>query len=133
TSLILAPVTVALSAAVLGFRLALVIAILQSVAVLVLPRAYGATVSSSTTSVAVIAIWATYGVMIAVYSPVRNVGQWIEEYYRQSRRLADETLQRREGYERLVKDLAHANLQLTRLNAIAQSMRQIAESARTAK
>ncbi len=132
-SLILTPITVALCAAVVGIRLTFVLAVLQTAVVLVLPNAYGITVSPTVSSIALIAIWAIYAVMIAVYSPIRRVGQWVEEYYWQSRRLADDTQQHREGYERLVKDLAQANLQLTRLNAIAQAMRLTAESARTAK
>jgi signal transduction histidine kinase/DNA-binding response OmpR family regulator len=133
TSLILTPLTIALGAAVLGFRLASGLAALQTVVILLLPTALGVEVPIPITIVGVMAIWISFATMIAVYYPVRRVGQWIGEYYLQSRHLADETQQRREEYERLVKDLAHANLQLTRLNAIAQAMRQTAESARTAK
>jgi signal transduction histidine kinase/CheY-like chemotaxis protein len=132
-SLILAPLTVALGAAVVGLRFAFGLAALQSIAVVLLPSIYGIEVPASIAAIGVIAIWAILATMMAVYHPVRRVGQWIAEDYWQSRKLADETLQRREEYERLVKDLAQANLQLTRLNAIAQAMRQAAESARTAK
>ena len=132
-SLMLAPISVAFCAAVVGIRLAFVLAVLQTTAVLVLPGAYGVYVSPAMSTFAAISIWVIYGVMVAVYSPVRRVGQWIKEYYWQSRQLADETQQHREGYERLLKELAKANLQLTGLNTIAQAMRQTAETARTAK
>jgi signal transduction histidine kinase/DNA-binding response OmpR family regulator len=132
-ALILAPLSVLLAAAAVGMRLAIGLAVAHSAALGLLPLALGVPMSSATAAIGIVAIWAGVAIMVAVYSPIQRVKYWIVDYYWHSRHLADEMQQRREENERMVKDLAQANLQLTRLNVIAQAMRQAAESARTAK
>jgi signal transduction histidine kinase/DNA-binding response OmpR family regulator len=78
-------------------------------------------------------IWATLGVMWAVYRPVRRVAYWSWDYFQQARLLIEETQNRKVELEQTMHDLARANLQLTRLNIMAQGLRHAAEEARRAK
>jgi len=131
--LALAPALIVLAVAVTGPWRALLPAVAQTLVVLfVIPR-YEPGLTPFTVAASLIAIWLCYSVMLTVYAPVRQVGQWVAGYYQQARELADETQKNRAAHEQLVKDLARANQQMTRLNALAQGLRQSAEAARTAK
>ncbi len=132
-ALILGPIVVVFAVAVVDSRFALALTILQTAFILALPSTLGVSVSSDLTLISCLALWIGFSVMLLIYHPVRQVGQWVMDYYLQSRALADEMQQRRGEYEQLVKDLAQANLQMARLNVIAQGLRQSAEAARTAK
>ncbi len=133
TSFILIPLTVTIGVAGVGFRPALTVAIIQTIAILLLPFVHEILLPSSVLVVAIVAIWGNYLIMAAVYRPVQGVGRWVYTHYIQTFQLMNETRQHREEYERLVKDLAQANLHLTRLNTVAQGLRQTAEEARVVK
>ena len=133
SALILGPIAVVFAVAVVDTRFALLLTGLQTAFLLALPSVFGVDVSADLSLVACLALWISFGVMLLIYHPVRQVGQWVMDYYLQSRALADEMQQRRGEYEQLVKDLAQANVQMARLNVIAQGLRQSAEAARTAK
>lgn len=79
------------------------------------------------------AIWATLGVMYAIYHPVYQFSHWSWQCSQQAQVLLEETREQKAKLEQALDDLARANLQLTRLNALAQGLRQAAEDARTAK
>ncbi|MCL5999737.1 MAG: ATP-binding protein [Chloroflexi bacterium] len=133
TAFAMAPIMVALAAASVGLRGAAGVALLQAVFLLAQPSTAETHVSPTTVAIGLVALLTIYLVMVAVYHPVWHVGQWVKDSYWQARTLADEAQQRRAEYEQVLKDLAQANLQLTRLNTIAQALRHTAEAARTAK
>ncbi|MBI1881042.1 MAG: HAMP domain-containing histidine kinase [Chloroflexi bacterium] len=87
----------------------------------------------ASTITALATIWATLGVMVAVYQPVRQVANWAWDYFQQAQVLIEETQKRKVELEQTMDDLARANMQLTRLNIMAQGLRQAAEDARRAK
>ncbi len=80
-----------------------------------------------------LAIWATAGVMVAIYRPVYRVTRWAWEGHEQTQHALDQARERQVELRQALEDLARANLQLTRLNVVAQGLRQAAEDARTAK
>ena len=89
--------------------------------------------SASILMVPLVAIWATLGVVAAIYRPVREQAQWSWDYFQQAQTLLEEAQARKVELEQALNDLARANLQLTRLNMLAQGLRQAAEEARRAK
>ena len=91
------------------------------------------TIGPTAIVMSVIAIWATLGVTITTIRMARRTAQWSWNYYRQASDLKIETQERKVKAEQALDDLARANLQLTRLNILAQSLRQVAEDARTTK
>ena len=86
-----------------------------------------------TIAITLIAIWATFGVMYAVYNPVHRVARWSWDYFERAHGLLEEARDRKVELEQALDDLARANLQLTRLNTLAQGLRHAAEDARAAK
>ncbi|HUV90828.1 MAG TPA: ATP-binding protein [Anaerolineae bacterium] len=132
-SLALAAIPAALAAALISLPAAAVTAVGETTLVWLLPRFAGTGVSPATTATATIAIWAILGVMYVVYRPVHQVAQWSWKYFQQAHTLLEETRDRKAELEQTLNDLADANLQLTRLNILAQGLRQAAEGARTAK
>lgn len=80
-----------------------------------------------------VAIWAILGVMIAVYGPVNRVADWLWNYFQEAQELLEEAQEHRGRLEQVLADLAQANLQMTRLNILAQGLRQAAEEAQRTK
>ncbi len=80
-----------------------------------------------------VSAWSTVGLVWLTLRPLVTTTEWSWSSYEQSRRL----LERARGYQvqlkQTVQDLADANLQLTRLNLLAQRLRSEAEEARRAK
>ena len=138
-SLILAPLPVALSAALLRTRACITVGVLQTIAIaafytgslpglaLLPPQPW------STLAAAFAGVWTTVAIMFAVYQPVERLARSMWEYYQRTRQMEEDTLARRVELQQALDDLAQANLQLTRLNDLAQGLRQMAEDARTAK
>ncbi len=122
-----------LATALIGVPAAAATALAQTTLLLVLPRAMGAGVTSGTVGVALAAIWATLGVMYAMHRPVCQVGRWAWEHSQRAQALLEEARDRKMELRQALEDLAQANLQLTRLNDLAQGLRQAAEEARLAK
>jgi signal transduction histidine kinase/CheY-like chemotaxis protein len=100
---------------------------------LVLMLAIGGGGWSSSVALALFAIGATAISMQVLYWPIRTVAHWAFEYYQRSTALLEETREHRAELVRVVADLAHANAQLARLNALTQGLRYEAEEARAAK
>lgn len=132
-SLTLAALPTALAAALISLVGAGVTALGQTVLVLALATFVDSGVTAPTVAAAVIAVWATLGVMFAVYVPVQRVARWAWEYFQQAHTLLQEARDRRAELEQVLEDLADANVQLTRMNVLAQGLRQVAEDARLAK
>ncbi len=61
------------------------------------------------------------------------MAKWAWEYFQRAQNLLEEARNRRMELEQANDDLADANQQLTRLNLLAQGLRQEADDARTAK
>ncbi len=120
-----------LAAALISLPAALAVAAAQS-ALLLLPGP-AAPAGAESLAMGLAAIWATLGLMAAVYVPVYQFSGWSWSQFQQAQRLLEETRDRRAELRQALEDLAAANLQLTRLNRLAQGLRQAAEDARRAK
>jgi len=81
----------------------------------------------------VVSIWGEYLLLLVLLKPVMEFSAWTLDYYRQARTIIDKSRERKMELEQVLEDLVRANEQLTRLNTLAQGLRQIAEDARTAK
>ena len=121
-----------LGAALINLPAAAIIALAETVLLALL--AVGAPgAGPAATGASLVAIWATVGVMVAVYRPVSRVARWAWDYYVRAHDLLEEARDHKVELEQTLDDLAQANLQLTRLNTLAQGLRQSAEDARAAK
>lgn len=78
-------------------------------------------------------VWAISGVMSAVYRPLQHVMQWTWEYAQQAQKEVEEARDHKARLEQALEDLVRANAQLTRLNLVAQGLRQAAEDSRIVK
>ena len=129
----LAVIPVALSAALVNLTVATFIAAGETALVLLLIVFSSLGVNPGAAVGAWVAIWAILGVMYAVYHPVYQVAQWAWEHYQKAQASLEEARSRRAELEQAMEDLARSNLQLARLNALAQGLRRAADDARTAK
>lgn len=82
---------------------------------------------------ALIMVWGTVGLMWLTLRPFMIVVQWSQTGYEESRKRLEQARDYQLKLKQTLEDLADANQQLTRLNRLAQAMRQAAEDARTAK
>ncbi len=124
-------ITTALAGALLSVWASAATALGETVVILLLPGALGDGLSP--TVIAVLAVWAMVAVMGMVYRPVFAVSRWAWEYLARAQGLLDEARDRKVQLQEALQDLAQANLQLTRLNDLAQGLRQAADDARLAK
>jgi signal transduction histidine kinase/CheY-like chemotaxis protein len=79
------------------------------------------------------AIWAMLGIMYAVYRPIYHVAFWSWGHFYEAQQMLDGARDYQEELGQALSDLVKANVQLTRLNVVAQGLRQAAEDARMAK
>ncbi len=80
-----------------------------------------------------LAVWAAFGLIVGAYHRVSEVAGWATDRYHEAHAALEEARDRKVTLEQALADLAQANQQLTRLNELAQGLRQVAEDARTAK
>lgn len=80
-----------------------------------------------------LAVWSIVGVMALIYRPINQVAEWSWTYFQEAQILMTETREHREKLEQALADLAQANLQMTRLNMLAQGLRRAAEEAQRTK
>jgi signal transduction histidine kinase/DNA-binding response OmpR family regulator len=78
-------------------------------------------------------IWGVVGIVWLMHQPLLTTMEWYRSGYRQSRKLLDQARDDRLELSQALQDLAGANLQLRRLNRLAQTLRKEAEEARKAK
>ncbi|MDI7276156.1 MAG: HAMP domain-containing sensor histidine kinase, partial [Anaerolineae bacterium] len=83
--------------------------------------------------VTLVAVWGVFGLIWLTLQPLLTALRWSWSSYEQSRNLLDRARDYQVQLKQTLKDLADANLQLTRLNRLAQALRQEAENARAAK
>ncbi len=80
-----------------------------------------------------LAVWTTFALMVGAYHRVSEVAGWAADRYYEAQALLEQARDRKVMLEQALEDLAQANRQLTRLNELAQGLRQVAEDARAAK
>jgi signal transduction histidine kinase/CheY-like chemotaxis protein len=127
--LILASIPVALAAALISLRAAALVAVIQT-ALLFYPQVPPNTGESS---IALVSVWITFGLMVALYQPMYRQSRWSWEHYDLARGMLDEARDSRAELAQALEDLSDANAQLTRLNRLAHGLRNAAEAARQAK
>jgi signal transduction histidine kinase/CheY-like chemotaxis protein len=123
----------ALAATLISLPAATMTAFGQTVLLLLLPNLTTPNINLAAIIIAVLAIWAMLGVMYAAYHPIHEVADWSWGYFQQAQISLEEAQDHKVELEQALDDLAQANLQLTRLNSLAQGLRQAAEDARAAK
>lgn len=84
-------------------------------------------------TVAALGAWGAVGLAWLSLRPLLTTLQWAWSGYQQNRSLLEEARDQRLQLKQALADLADANLQLTRLNRLADGLRQAAEDARRAK
>jgi signal transduction histidine kinase/CheY-like chemotaxis protein len=90
-------------------------------------------VNPSLRIITLIQVWSTVWLIWLTSRPLLTAMQWFYTSHHQSRNLLEQARDRQTLLGQTLEDLAEANLQLTRLNRLAQSMRQLAEEARRTK
>jgi len=78
-------------------------------------------------------MWLVFGIMAAIYVPVSNVSQWVQNLYILANLSLEETRNQRAEQEQSLQDLSDAYHQLTRMNIMVGNLRRMAEDARAAK
>jgi signal transduction histidine kinase/CheY-like chemotaxis protein len=130
--LILMPVPVVLAAVLLGLP-AVTIAALGESALLILAVYVVPNADPTSMILALIAVWVTAGLMVAVYTPMYNITRWSWEHFQQAQNLLEETRGQKAELEQIRDDLALANRELVLLTERLAAMRLIAEEAQKAK
>ncbi len=131
-ALALLAVPMALAAALIGPSAALISAIGETGLLLITGQA-GAGTPLPSTVVPLLLIWLLLGIYLALYQRERYLTGWSWQQYLSAQRLLEEARDRRAELRQALEDLESANLQLTRLNHLAQDLRHAAEEARRAK
>ena len=85
--------------------------------------------SYSLQALLLITIWLALGVTMLSVRMAQRTTQWSWRYYQQARIWMEEAQTRQTETAQALENLERANLQLTRLNNLAQNLRQIAEDA----
>ncbi len=83
--------------------------------------------------VTLVAVWATVGLMLAVYQPVERFAGWAWGCYHTGQTLLEEARGRKAELEAALADLAHLNRQLALTNERITMLRLAAEDAQAAK
>jgi signal transduction histidine kinase/DNA-binding response OmpR family regulator len=130
-------VPAALAAALLGLPAAAGAALSETALLLLLPllgRRFGIVgADGGTVGVALGAIWATLGVMVAVYHPMHQAIGYSEAYFEHVQGLLEQTRDRKVELEQALSDLVNANRQLALAGERMAVLRTIAEEAQKAK
>ncbi len=82
---------------------------------------------------ALIGIWSIACTVFAIIGPVRRLASWTWEYFQRVQEQLEQARDQKVQLEQALEDLVQANQQLTRLNNVAQGLRQAAEDARIVK
>ena len=132
-SLALVAVPTTLAAPLISLSAAIALAAGESLLFVVLLKYPVAGLESSAVIIALIAIWAMFGVVVAVYRPTRQLSEWVEEYFERAQLLLEEARDHRAELEQALEDLAHATRQLALTNERTAVLRMIAEEAQKTK
>lgn len=132
-ALTLLALPVALAAALISLPAAAATAVAESAVLLWMATTATTAIDLAPLGVAVVAVWASWGIMIAVYQPVGQLAQWSWENTRRAQRLLDEARRRQGELNQALDDLAHLNRQLALTTQKLDQMRFVAEQANKAK
>jgi signal transduction histidine kinase/DNA-binding response OmpR family regulator len=130
--LALLAIPTALAAGMVGLRGATVVTAVETAALLFWPDAIWGGMDAGVV-VPLAGVWMMLGLMAAVYRPVYQAIGWSWEYVERTQGELEQARDRQVTLKQALADLADANAQLTRLNMVAQGLRQAAEDARLAK
>lgn len=122
-----------LAAAMLNLRVTSLITLGETILLQVFPGMSGGTMSPEESLIALLAIWATLGIMTGVFRPVYQFAQWAARYYRHTRQQLQEALNTTVSLDETLKELARASRQLGLSNERLASLRLIAEEAEKTK
>jgi signal transduction histidine kinase/CheY-like chemotaxis protein len=131
--LTLLAIPTALAAALISLMGSAITATGTSLLLVLAPRLTNVEPDQGALIVALIAIWFIFGLIYVIYYLVYRLTQASWEHFERAQGLLEEARDRQAERQQALEDLAHANLQLTRLNIVAQGLRQAAEDARLAK
>ncbi|MGC9347536.1 MAG: ATP-binding protein [Anaerolineae bacterium] len=132
-SLVLVAIPIALAVPLIRLSAGIAIAVTESlllVAFMFSPIPWPDPVAVLT---ALLAIWAMLAVMYGVFSPVIQLGAWLEEHLQRTQTYLRETQDRKLGLEQALESAAHANRQLALAGERAVALRAVAEDAQRAK
>jgi signal transduction histidine kinase/CheY-like chemotaxis protein len=132
-ALTLLAVTVGLAGVLLGMAAGLATASLASLITLFAPAVTSLAPDPGVQGVTLALIWSVLGFTAMAYQPIYGFIEWSRDYYETTQRQLAEAQDRKAALEQALDDLAQANHQLSRLNRVAQGLRQAAEEARAAK
>ena len=132
-ALTLLALPVALAAALISLPAAAATAVAESAVLLWMATTATTAIDLAPLGVAAVAVWASWGIMIAVYQPVGQLAQWSWENTRRAQRLLDEARRRQGDLNQALDDLAHLNRQLALTTQKLDQMRFVAEQANKAK
>lgn len=104
----------------------------STLALLLLPASW-LPVEFSQRMLALIGVWSTLGMIWLALRPLLTSVQWAWTGYERSQTLLEQARDTQVQLKQALQDLEDANVQLTRLNQLAQGMRQAAENERRAK
>lgn len=122
-----------LAAALISLPAATIIATSETLLLALLPQQAAVGADPATIAIALAVVWATLGVLYAVYHPVYQLNRWLSEYFKRGWRLLEEARDRKAEVEQALEDLSHANRQLALANERMTALRLIAEEAQEAK
>ena len=125
--------TVFAAAPLISLPAAAVTAVGESLLLVMLLRYLPVGLDQPIVGVALVAMWATLGLMVATYLPVRQVALWSWEHAHRAQLLLEEARDRKAELSQALDDLAHANRQLVLMNDRVTSLRLVAEEAQKAK
>ncbi len=123
----------ALAAALISLPAAFGTALGETGFLILLAGAPGGGTPWSEVGVALAATWSILGVMTMVYTPVQQVGRWLEEYFERARLFLKDARDRKAELEQTLEGLAHANRLLALANERNAVLRRIAEEAQRTK
>jgi len=132
-SLAWAVIPTALAVPLVSLTAAAVTAVGESLLVVALAGYPARGFDSSNAVAALLAIWAVFGAMCAVYHLVRQRSAWLDEYFERAQRFLEEARDHRAQLEQALDDLAHSNRQLALMNERVAVLRLLAEEAQKAK
>jgi signal transduction histidine kinase/CheY-like chemotaxis protein len=119
-----------LAAAYLGYQADLAMTIVETFVIVFLKPNYAGT-SQGIASIGL--IWGALLVTAVFTCSIQRVMHWSYEYYRHAMGALDEARDRQAELNQALLDLASANQQLSQLNKLSQSLREIADNSRKTK
>jgi signal transduction histidine kinase/CheY-like chemotaxis protein len=129
----LANTPVVLAMSMVGLPGAAGVALGQSALFLLLSNHLVPGVAETNPIPSLLAIWAVFGALAAVYGPAHQAVRQAQDYFMDARALVEEARERKVALEQALDDLGHANRQLALANERLAALRHIAEEAQKAK